>query len=75
MMAAAGAAGACIGAGVGWVRGDSTGDDAATGLVVGIGATAVWFVYVLLLVGMMRLRGQPLESLMGQEWLIRRRRW
>lgn len=68
------ASGAALGWLVGWLVGDP---DAGTGLGVIAGGTLVtgWFAYVLVLVGVMRLRGRPMESLVGEGWLQRSRHW
>jgi hypothetical protein len=68
------AAGGLLGACVGWAVGDLEGG-AGAGFMAGLLAFAVWFLYVLGLVAVMRFRGRRLESLVGSDWLRRHRRW
>ena len=73
VLSVAGGLGGFIGGVVGWLAGH-TGDGAFYGFEIGIGVVGAWFLYALLLAGIMWLRGRPLESLMGTQWLARRRR-
>ncbi len=68
-----GGVGGLIGTVVEWFGGH-TGDGAFYGVLIGMGAVGMWFLYAFLLAGIMRLRGRPLESLMGSQWLARRPR-
>lgn len=73
-IAGATAAGAAIGAGIGWIAGD-TGEGFEVGISIGALLSVSWFLYGLILVAVMRLKHQPLESLAGTSWLKRPRRW
>ena len=45
------------------------------GLMAGLLALTAWSVYVLVLVGVMRLRRRPLETLLGEGWEQRPQHW
>lgn len=68
------AAGGLIGAAAGYLIGDAD-TGVGVGVVIAPLLVAGWFIYVLLLVGVMRLRGQPLESLLPPGWQRRRGHW
>ena len=46
-----------------------------TGFIAGCLASAVWGIYVLIVVGVLRMRQRPIEDFLGEDWRLRQRRW
>ena len=75
VLVAAGALGGLVGTLVALLLGHDPGTGFGNGIFLGLLPLVGWFLYVLALVAVMRLRHRPLEELVGSGWLRRPRRW